>query len=53
MGGWFALDDAEAGVGEEGGGKERGVPEEGGDGMLFVEAGGERGGTDATWEVVR
>ena len=51
--GRFALDDAEARVREEGGGKERGVPEEGGDGVLFIKASCEGGGTDATWEVVR
>ena len=51
--GRFTLDDAEARVREEGGGKERGVPEEGGDGVLFLEAGCEGGGTDATWEAVR
>ena len=52
MRGRFALDDAEARMREEAGGEERGVPEEGGDGVLFMEAGCEGGGTDATWEVV-
>ena len=46
--GRFALDDAEARVREERGGKERGVPEEGGDGVLLVEAGCEGGRTDKT-----
>ena len=49
--GRFALDDAEARVREEAGGEERWVPEEGGDGVLFVKAGCESGGTDATWEI--
>ena len=53
MRGRFPLNDAEARVREETGGEERGVPEEGGDGVLFVKAGCEGGGTDATWEVVR
>ena len=53
MRGRFALDDAEARVREEGLGEERGVPEEGSDGVLFLKAGCEGGGTDATWEVVR
>ena len=43
VGGRFALNNAKAGVREEGGGKDRGAPEEGGDGMLFVEAGCEGG----------
>ena len=47
----FALDDPETGMREEGGGKYRGIPEEGGDGMLFVEAGCESSRTDAAWDI--
>lgn len=52
VGGRFPLDDAKAGVREEGGVKHRGVPEKGGDGVLLVEAGCEGSGTHATWEIL-
>lgn len=50
--GRFALDDPETGMRQDGGGKYRGIPEEGGDGMLFVEARCESSRTDAACDIL-